>query len=315
MINCYQSLPAQWAGNPWLAELSEMGRRVLESHPHGDLPRWRSVIESLPHCEPAARLDSDVPELGGAGTESGALRDALMALHPWRKGPIRLAGVRIETEWRSDWKWARIAPHIDLRGKRILDIGCGNGYFGWRMLGAGARLVIGIDPTLLFVMQWLACRHFAGDRANYVLPLAIEDLPDLPVALDTVFSMGVLYHRRNPLHHLQRIRAMLSTSGEMVLETLVLTGEEDALLVPDARYARMRNVWSIPGTGRLLSWVRQAGFAEARLLDVTRTTCDEQRSTQWMRFESLPQALDPEDRTRTVEGYPAPVRAVVVARR
>jgi tRNA (mo5U34)-methyltransferase len=34
-----------------------------------------------------------------------------------------------------------------------------------------------------------------------------------------------------------------------------------------------------------------------------------------MRFESLEQALDPNDRQRTIEGLPAPVRAVVVGRR
>jgi tRNA (mo5U34)-methyltransferase len=102
----------------------------------------------------------------------------------------------------------------------------------------------------------------------------------------------------------------------MVLETLVLPkGREEHLLVPGDRYARMRNVWGIPGTVRLLEWVANSGFCSAEVVDITPTTTLEQRSTDWMRFESLEQALDPLDRTLTVEGLPAPVRALVVARK
>jgi tRNA (mo5U34)-methyltransferase len=309
----YRSLPSHWQDSQWLAQVAELGENRLATHRHGDLPRWRSALESLPRGNSAARLDTAAPELGENTEDKEALREALMALHPWRKGPLRLGGLLIDAEWRSDWKWDRVEPHVDLRDKRVLDIGCGNGYFGLRMLGAGARLVVGIDPTLLFVMQWLACRHFAGDLAHYVLPLGIEDLPLSPVVLDAVFSMGVLYHRRNPLRHLRRIRSMLSSAGVMVLETLVLADGADDVLLPASRYARMRNVWAVPGTGRLLAWVRAAGFSGASVVDVTPTTCAEQRSTDWMKFESLQQALDPADPTRTVEGHPAPVRAVVVA--
>jgi tRNA (mo5U34)-methyltransferase len=182
------------------------------------------------------------------------------------------------------------------------------------MLGAGADLVVGIDPTLVFVMQWLACRHFSGEVANFVLPLGVEALPAIPVNFDTVFSMGVLYHRREPLRHLSRIHALLRPGGTMVLETLVLPqGREDELLIPPGRYARMRNVWAIPGKRRLLARVGEAGFKKITLADVGSTTTQEQRSTGWMHFESLDKALDPENSQLTVEGHPAPSRAVVIA--
>jgi len=48
-------------------------------------------------------------------------------------------------------------------------------------------------------------------------------------------------------------------------------------------------------------------------VDVTDTTIDEQRSTDWMRFNSLQDFLDPENPSRTVEGYPGPRRATVIA--
>jgi tRNA (mo5U34)-methyltransferase len=55
------------------------------------------------------------------------------------------------------------------------------------------------------------------------------------------------------------------------------------------------------------------GFQNVRVIDVTPTTTDEQRSTDWMTFHSLAQFLDREDRAKTVEGHPAPLRAVLTA--
>ena len=311
----FENLPSRWPKNAWLNELSHLATVRLQTHPHGDLPRWQETLDRLPQLEQTADLDRAAPHLGAEATDGEELKRLLMELHPWRKGPLVLGGERIETEWRSDWKWQRVAPHVDLSGHRVLDIGCGNGYFGLRMLGAGADLVVGIDPTLLFVMQHLACRHFSGELPNYVLPLGIEDLPHLPAGLDTVFSMGVLYHRRDPVHHLARIRGLLKKGGTMVLETLVLPKSRGGdLLVPEDRYARMRNVWAIPGTEHLLTWVEEAGFKNAEVVDVTATTTSEQRTTQWMSFESLEQALDTDDPSLTIEGLPAPVRAILIAR-
>ncbi len=306
----------------------------LAQHEHGDLPRWQAALRALPQVATALQADQSAPALGAVAEDQKTLAETLMQLHPWRKGPLNLAGCRIDAEWRSDWKWNRLAPHLQWQDARVLDIGCGNGYFGWRMLAAGARLVVGVDPTLLFVMQWLACRHFAGDPANFVLPLGIEDLPGLDsnaadgAEMDIVCSMGVLYHRRDPVEHLRQLRQLLKTGGHMVLETLVLPGDQaGAVLIPEQRYARMRNVWAIPGTEKLLEWVQQAGLRDARLVDVTPTRLDEQRSTDWMRFESLAESLadsrvestaepyDGKTLQRTVEGYPAPTRAIILARR
>lgn len=312
----YDKLPGCWPGNDWLSGLARLAETRLARHPHGDLPRWRAALEALPSVRPLAILDRDAPVLGEAAPEPAALRETLMAFHPWRKGPLELGGVHIDSEWRSDWKWRRVAPHVDLRGQRVLDVGCGNGYFGLRMLGAGAALVVGVDPTLVFVMQHLACRRFSGELPNFVLPLGIEDLPPAPAGFDTVFSMGVLYHRKDASAHLARLRGLLKESGgTLVLETLVLPqNRRGGLLIPDDRYARMRNVWAVPGTERLRGWVKDAGFESVEVVDETPTTPMEQRSTAWMRFESLEQALDPQDGSRTVEGLPAPVRAVLIAR-
>jgi len=283
---------------------------------HGDLPRWRAALDDLPPIRPGFDGAVPAPRLGALLTSPAArdgFRQALLEFHPWRKGPFELAGVTVDTEWRSDWKWDRIASALPWEGATVLDVGCGNGYFGWRMLASGARCVVGIDPTLLFVMQWLVQRHCSGPAPNYVLPLRDTDLPADPGAFDLVLSMGVLYHRRDPLAHLEQLYRCLAPGGRLLLETLVVRGDKP--LHPPGRYARMRNVHEVADLDSLAEQLRSAGFTGPELVDVGATTTGEQRSTDWMRFESLAQCLDPADPTRTIEGHPAPRRAVLTARR
>jgi len=238
-----------------------------------------------------------------------------MGLHPWRKGPFELFGVHIDTEWRSDWKWERLQQRIDpLPGRRVLDVGCGSGYHCWRMLGDGATQVIGIDPTPLFVVQFWALQKYLQRDNIWVLPLGIEQVPPRLQAFDSVFSMGVLYHRRSPMDHLQELKDCLRPGGQLVLETLVIEGGPGDTLLPEGRYARMGNVWFLPSCDTLLSWLRKLGFVEPELVDVTVTSAQEQRSTQWMTFHSLADFLDPQDSSKSIEGYPAPRRAIVTAR-
>ncbi|MDX1461171.1 MAG: tRNA 5-methoxyuridine(34)/uridine 5-oxyacetic acid(34) synthase CmoB [Xanthomonadales bacterium] len=314
---CYAELPALARGDTQRSVLQSLARRgqdTLQGAAHGDWPRWQAALGRLPAVQKSLGFEAGLPVLGSAVEDPEALRQTLMELHPWRKGPLRLGGVDIDTEWRSDWKWARFEPHVELAGHTVLDIGCGNGYYGWRMLEAGARAVIGIDPTLVFAFQWLACRHFAGDTPNWVLPLGVEDLPVGAGSFDSVCSMGVLYHRKDPASHLRRLRSLVRPGGQVLLETLVLEGGGAEALVPQGRYARMRNVWSIPSIPTLQGWIRDVGFGDSHLLDVTRTTTQEQRSTNWMKFESLDKCLDPDEPSLTIEGYPAPVRAAMKLR-
>ena len=194
----------------------------------------------------------------------------------------------------------------------MLDVGCGSGYHLWRMLGEGADFVVGIDPSQLFYAQFNAIKHFNPDPKINLLPIGIDDMPALQ-QFDTVFSMGVLYHRRSPLDFLQQLKQQLRPGGELVLETLVIAGDENAVLVPTDRYAKMRNVWFIPSCAALIKWLERLGFKNVNIVDINQTTLAEQRKTNWMENESLIDFLDPNDHSKTIEGYPAPLRAVITA--
>ncbi|MGB7414932.1 MAG: tRNA 5-methoxyuridine(34)/uridine 5-oxyacetic acid(34) synthase CmoB [Thermosynechococcaceae cyanobacterium] len=301
---------------PWLNTLPT--QLATEPKKHGHLSQWQQAVASLPNLQPSEIDLVNAVRVGQSTDIDDALRqqlkDVLKQLNPWRKGPFELFGIHIDTEWHSDWKWSRLKDHIQpLAERRILDVGCGNGYYSWRMAGAGAALVVGLDPSRLFEMQYAALRCYLPEPEVYVLPLGIEHLPTRLEAFDTVFSMGVLYHRRDPLEHLAVLFDALRSGGELVLETLVLAGEQEEVLVPKDRYAQMRNVWAIPSCGTLKQWLSQCGFEAIEIVDVTPTTIQEQRATEWMTKQSLVDFLDPADHTQTIEGYPGPVRGVAIA--
>ena len=301
--------------DPWAKIVSEQLRHILAVRQHGDLPSWLQSVESLP-VSPSSRANFSADAIT---IENSALMQchmpALQRLHPWRKGPFKINHLLIDSEWRSNLKWQRLLPHVSsLEDRVILDVGCGNGYYGWRMLGEGAKLVIGIDPTWLYLLQYFAIKKLAGKEwPLFLLPIKSDEIPGNLMAFDTLFSMGVLYHRRDPIDHLIALRSSLKPGGELVLETLIVEHEGRRLIQPQGRYARMRNVWHIPSPAVLIGWLETAGFKHARTVDITPTTVEEQRGTAWMTFESLDRCLDPENPERTIEGYPAPVRAILIA--
>ena len=302
----------------WAEALPAQIAAGLSPQRWGDLDTWQQVLRQLPAVTPSSVDFSASVRIGEASDCSDDLRNqlrtTLMGLHPWRKGPFELFGLSLDTEWRSDWKWQRLAPHLPaLAGQHILDVGCGNGYHCLRLYGAGASRVIGIDPSPRFVLQFDAIKHYAPDIPVDVLPLGIEQVPPALHGFDTVLSMGVIYHRRDPLAHIRELMDCLKPGGLLILETLIVDDRLAPALVPSQRYAKMRNVWCVPAASTVISWLESSGLEAAQLVDDTVTSTGEQRRTDWMRFESLADFLDPADPSRTVEGHPAPRRGMFVA--
>lgn len=303
---------------PAIAPLESAVDAIWQPRLNGNIPRFVKVLNRHPYQGNSEAnvahsvVAADASDLSSQSLHHDIVQD-LKDLMPWRKGPFRINDLVIDSEWRCDQKWDRFAKAVNFSGKHVLDIGCGNGYYALRCVGNGATTVTGIDPSVLSVTQFLYLNRYLNQPQVSVLPLALEDLPlKLPV-WDIALSMGVLYHRKSPFEHLESVREKLVPGGTLVLETLVIAGDVNAVLVPENRYAMMNNVYFLPSVPLLVSWLRKAGFESIEVVSVTTTNRDEQRSTEWKSGTSLDDYLDPNDATKTIEGHPIPTRAIVTA--
>ncbi len=290
----------------------------LQQIKHGDFPRWRDRLAQLPSIRPSSLNYGSKVSIGNARDSDhqtlSLLKEQLREFIPWRKGPFDLFGIDIDTEWQSNLKWDRLVDQISpLHSRKVLDVGCGNGYYGFRMLQAGADFVLGLDPHIAYVAQFWLLKHFAATAPVFVLPLSLEQLPAPLNFFDTVFSMGVIYHRRSPIDHILQLKSCLRPGGELVIESICVDGTEGYCLTPQKKYARMSNVWFVPSIATLLQWLSRCGLTEITVVDESVTATTEQRKTEWMPYESLADALDENNVDLTIEGLPAPKRVVVTA--
>lgn len=321
-MNLFPEDPGRWGFSP--SDIGHLQKLTLEklkflTEKDAKGRELYSLVQKLSGINATdADFTSDYVSIGNASDAStpgiDEVKRTLLSMWPWRKGPFRLFGIDIETEWRSDFKWNRVIPHLKpLNGKHILDIGSSNGYYIFRMLEHNPAVVMGVEPYTNFYMQFLLLNSLARIDNIFTLPLRFEDITGLTKKFNTIFCMGILYHRRSPIDFLRDIYSMMTADGELVLETLIIEGDEHISLVPEERYAKMPNVYFIPTVPVLISWLKKAGFRNPRCVDITKTDFIEQRKTEWVNTESLSDFLNPEDQTKTVEGYPAPVRAVIIA--
>ena len=283
---------------------------------NGNVPKWDEAIEIINTLfKGEVVLNSPYIQIKFNDVNTNELIIALEKLLPWRKGPFMFNDVKLESEWQGDLKWRRISKNIKpLVNKNVLDVGSGNGYFTLRMAMEGAKKALGIDPFLLFNYQFQAIKSLIDSPLEaMILPIRLEDMPKKPI-FDSVFSMGVLYHQRDHMNHLNNLKAMMAPGAELILETLVVDGEKGYSLIPNDRYARMRNVHCLPSIETLKSWLIDANFQNIKVIDINKTSPKEQRRTPWIGKDaaSLQDFLDPNNSSYTIEGHPAPTRVIII---
>ncbi len=237
---------------------------------------------------------------------------------PWRKGPFSLFGIDVDAEWRSDFKWNRLEQSLSpLAGKKILDVGCNNGYYMFRMLAQNPEFVLGIDPSLHCQRQFNLIQSYAQAPNIHFELLGIEHLSLFPNFFDTIFCMGILYHHRHPIQQLLDLWQALKPGGEVILETIGIPGTDSYALFPEGRYANMKNVWFIPTLSCFINWAKKAHFKNIEVISDCAQTSEEQRNTRWCPppHQSLDKFIDPANPAQTIEGHPAPRRFCIRAQR
>lgn len=247
-------------------------------------------------------------------SEFALIKETAQKLIPWRKGPFNLFGLEIDSEWQSNIKYNLIRPHFNLKDKVVADIGCNNGYYMFRMLEDKPKRLIGFDPSALTLHQFEFINHFVKSDIIYEM-LGVEHLEYYNHKFDFIFMLGVLYHRPDPVGTLKSLARGLNSKGEILIDTFMIDGEDEICLTPDKRYSKIPNIYFIPTIPALKNWLKRAGFENIEVIATTTTTSEEQRKTKWSFDQSLEDFLDPEDPSKTVEGYPAPKRVYMKARK
>jgi len=283
---------------------------------NGNIPKWTIALDAL-KAMPKGEIELNEPyiSINQNSLDSEIIVSAFKKLLPWRKGPFMFNNLKLESEWQGDLKWKRLQNHITpLKNRRVLDVGAGNGYFTLRMAMEGAKKVLGIEPFLLFNYQYAAIKSLIGNEINaMLLPIRLEEMPKSAI-FDSVFSMGVLYHQKSHMDHLLQLKEIMAPGAELILETLVVEGPKGYILIPEGRYAQMRNVHCLPSVETLKSWLADANFNNIKVVDISKTSPKEQRRTEWIgdNAASLEDFLDPSDPSLTKEGYPAPTRVIII---
>lgn len=303
-----------------LKKLRSANEKVLSQKNHQEILK---VLKNLPPIKTdCIDFKSNDVIIGSSSeldiTQKNIVLKSAKDLIPWRKGPFQLFDIKMDAEWRSDQKWNRMAPHLpNLENKRILDVGCNNGYFMFKMAAMNPEFVLGIDPIVLNYTQFNFMNHFAN---QYNLKFELwgqEDLVHFNNMFDIIFSMGIIYHHRNPIQQLLTLKNALKPGGELILETIGIPGVDSYALFPEDRYAKMRNVWFVPTISCFINWVKRAKFKDVELISNSELNSSEQRLTEWCPppRQSLDDFLDPNDSSKTIEGHPAPRRFLIRAKK
>lgn len=240
----------------------------------------------------------------------------IQALIPWRRGPFRFGETLIDAEWQAQFKWNRLKDKIDnLENKNVLDIGSENGYYTLKMLSQNPRIVYAIDPSERAWFQFHLIQNFIQNPKVHFDLFGVENVDLFPDFFNVVFCMGIIYHQRSPIEMLVRIKSCMQKNGLLVLESMAIPGEDEmALCVPD-RYAKMHNVYFMPTASAMVAWMKKAKYKDIEIISISPTNLNEQRKTDFAPWESLEEFLDANDKTKTVEGYPAPIRVAVIGRK
>ncbi len=272
----------------------------------------REALETLAEIECEVELSDRVKII--ADLDERRIYETARLLMPWRKGPFEIGATFIDSEWQSQVKYNLLRPHFDLKDKRVADIGCNNGYYLFRMQEDKPKSLVGFDPSPLYKTQFDFINHFVKSEIVYEL-LGVEHLEFYEEKFDVIFCLGVLYHRSDPVAMLKSLHKGLDKGGEVILDTFYIEGDDETCLCPESSYSKIPNVYFVPTIKALKNWCSRAGFHDFEVLETSLTQPHEQRKTEWIEGQSLEDFLDPNDNSKTVEGYPAPARVYVKLRK
>ena len=319
---------------PYLENKNIYSKKVLEEYSdifntfttsknfsnHGHLVKWQGILDTLPEINTNHICLTEPAIIIGKANEINYLQkeileSSLLALSPWRKGPFNLFGLEVDSEWRSEKKWERIKGYLPKnKNMRIADLGCSNGYYSYKLLNLEPELVVGLDKTPLYIMQFLATKYYANKTQELiVLPCSAEEFSQEKIDFDLILSMGILYHSKKPEDHISVLNKLLNKNGFVVLETIISLTKDNINIKKDETFAGMRNIGTIFTKNNLIKLMNTRGFKNIECVNENFTNTSEQRTTKWIQGKSFKDFILPDG--RTIEGFPPVCRAIFIAQK
>jgi SAM-dependent methyltransferase len=173
-------------------------------------------------------------------------------------------------DWEALWGPMRERHRrVDFRGKRVLEVGCWDGYWSFEAEKLGAAEVWATDDmsqrktvtrSVPFAIECL------GSKVRYRDDVSVYDLDTLfPEKFDVVICYGVLYHLRYPALGLAKLRQVLRTGGTLLMETAVLLDVDEPVMIwgRDRIYPTDPSTWNAPSSA-CLRFLLESGYFEVR---------------------------------------------------
>ena len=317
MLPSWESLLGPRADRDRLLELrTKLNERLGDER----WKRWREGAAGVEGIR-ASRLsiEGDRVRFGSAEDlneeEAERVGESLKAFLPWKKGPYEIFGHAIDSEWRSDIKWQRILPYLgEVKDTVVADIGCHNGYYMYHLRALGAKNVIGFEPMPINYFNHQLMQNIYPTPEISLELFGVEHVDLFPESFDLILCMGILYHHTDPIGLLRKMRIALKPKGRIMIDCQGISGDDCISLTPTNRYAGATGVWFLPTMSCLQNWIRRAGFSQQIPFYSAPLDSHEQRATPWANVKSLKDFLNPEDKTHTIEGHPAPWRHYIMVK-
>ena len=158
-----------------------------------------------------------------------------------------------------------VAARIELRGARVLDLGCGGGLLSEALAEAGADVTaIDLAPDLLKIARLHGLE--SGIRVDYRQVSAEALASEAPASFDAVTCMEMLEHVPDPASVLQACATLLRPVGRLFVSTLNRTPAAFALAIVGAEYvARLlpkgtHQYRDFIRPSELAAWLRASGL-------------------------------------------------------
>ena len=152
-----------------------------------------------------------------------------------------------------------------LKGRRVLDIGCGGGLLAEGMAGRGAT-VTGIDLSEGAIKVAKLHLKESGQQADYRLVSAEALAAEMPGAFDLVTCMEMLEHVPDPASIIRACSTLVRPGGHVIFSTLnrnpkafalaILGGEYLLRLIPAGTHEYAKFI----RPSELEAWARAAGL-------------------------------------------------------